>query len=261
MKKSIVICGGASGIGLSIVKKALFKGWIVSVLDIDQKSNNQIEKKYKKDFSQIKCYTVDLCKRTEVDSAINLILNNVGHIDILVNNVGKMLFKDFVSTKEEEWDALIELNLKTIFYTCQAVIPIFKTQNSGNIINIASVFGVNGTSEFSCYAMTKAAVINLTKSLAGELAKYNIRVNAISPGIVMTPMLCETLDKTYSSNEQDYIQRCFPLTSSIGDPSDVADVAYFLASDNSKWITGHNVVVDGGYLSESVFTKCKRDDR
>jgi NAD(P)-dependent dehydrogenase (short-subunit alcohol dehydrogenase family) len=257
--KSIIVSGGVSGIGLAVVTKFLLSGASVVVLDINERTGMLLENQFRKRDKKVKFIKTDVCNHNQVRESIEEAISYLKTIDVLVNNAGSMVAGGLMETTEEQWDNLMSVNVKSIYNTCKEAIPYFLKQERGNIINMASVFGIEGTSDFTCYSTTKAAVIGFTRSLAGEMARYHIRVNCVSPGIIMTPMLTKMYDidntKINLREYSNYISNCFPLTESFGDPNDVANAACFLASDDSQWMTGNNMVVDGGYLSESAFTK------
>lgn len=247
--KKVIITGGASGIGLSIVKELLDKGAFVFIFDQNAKAGRAVENKFTVQGKKIKFFKTNVCDGDEVKASLKKVLASAKTIDILINNVGCIYSGSILEISEDQWDYVIETNLKSLFHTCKNIIPVFLEQRKGNIINMSSVFGVQGTSGYIAYTTSKSGVIGFTKALAGELAAYKIRVNCISPGIVLTPSLL----KINFSGKEEYSERSsrlakyFPLTNSLGDPVDIAKVVGFLASEDAQWITGTNIVVDGGY--------------
>ncbi len=169
-----------------------------------------------------------------------------GRIDILVNNAGTSpVFSSFLESEERLWDAIMNLNLKGLFFLSQGVAKIMKEQGGGCIINVASIDGYLPEMDNGVYAISKAAVVMATKVMARELAQFNIRINTLAPGFVHTKLM----DAAFAGKpglEEEY-RRAIPL-SRIGEPEDIVGTMIYLASDASKYMTGHTVLVDGGYL-------------
>jgi len=185
----------------------------------------------------------DISRKDDVDNLVQTVTDKFGGIDILVNNAGKISTKSLLDTPEDEWDEIIDINLKGYYLCSQAVGKIMMEQRSGNIINMGSLIGLKARRNRASYCIAKAGVHMLTRVLAVELASYNIRANAIVPGTVKTEMTThiwgdpETL-KRYESE--------IPLGGRLAVPSYLVGAALFLASDASSYITGHTIVVDGG---------------
>jgi len=193
----------------------------------------------------IKC---DVSKKEEVDNMIKQTVEKWGKVDILVNNAGICQFKPFLELTEEEWDRTIDINLKGYFFCSQAVAKEMVKQKSGTIVNIASVamgqVGV-GFPTLTHYSASKGGIVAMTETLAIELAPYNIRVNAIAPGTIDTPMIDPL--KTDPERLETTLAR-IPLRR-IGKPEEVSNLVLFLASDESSYITGSTVIIDGGWLA------------
>lgn len=166
-----------------------------------------------------------------------------GHIDILVNNAGVIITEPAIEVSEDNWDAVVEVNLKGLFFCCQAAAKYMIAQRKGRIINIASVLGLVGMGNRASYAASKAGVINLTRELACEWAQYNINVNAIAPGSIRTP-LSQRLHA-----DKEYLEKLLSrlVIKRVGDPEEVVGAAIFLASSASDLVTGHTLVVDAGW--------------
>lgn len=163
-------------------------------------------------------------------------------MDILVNNAGIYPFKPFTEMTEQEWDRVLNVNLKGVFYFTKAALPKMIERRRGKIINIASIAGsVVGFPNLAHYAASKAGIVGFTRALALEVAQYGINVNAISPGPILTPSTKVLDEETY-----EQIRRSIPL-GRWGKPEDVANLTLFLASDRSDFITGQNIVIDGRY--------------
>lgn len=178
----------------------------------------------------------------EVSDVVKKTLDTYGRVDILVNNVGTTRDNLLALMTEKEWDEVLDTNLKSVFLMTKACVRPMVKQRSGAIINITSVIGITGNAGQANYAASKAGIIALTKSAAKELAKRNIRVNAIAPGFIRTRMTDQL-----SPEVQKQILEQIPL-GRYGEPEEVADVAVFLGSDEARYITGQVIVVDGGLV-------------
>ncbi len=188
---------------------------------------------------------VDITKRTEIDNLVQRVMDEFGSIDILVNNAGTAVRTSLFKHSEEDWDKVLDTNLKSYYLCSQAVGTRMVEQKKGNIINISSIRGITAAPGRVSYSVSKAGVVMLTRVLALELAHYNIRANAIAPGWVKTE-----LTKVQWSDPETYNQ----ITAEIpmgrwAEPSEIASVALFLASDASSYMTGSTIVVDGGLLA------------
>lgn len=180
--------------------------------------------------------------KSEVEGFFQQSLNEYGKIDILVNCAGVLSTSKMIDMPEEEWDETIGVNLKGNFLTCQAAAKHMATQRAGTIINVASEFGLRAAVERGAYCASKAGLINLTRVLALELAEFNIRVNALAPGVIKTPMSWRYW------NDPELLQQSeskIPI-GRLGTPEEVASAVLFLASDLSSYITGQTLLVDGG---------------
>jgi len=186
----------------------------------------------------------DISQKTNVDNLVQRTVEQFGGIDILVNNAGIFTTAPLLDVPEDDWDEIIDIDLKGYFLCCQAVGKRMVERRGGNIINIASGWAMKAAPEAGVYCIAKAGVVMLTKVLALELASYNIRVNAIAPGAVRTRMT-DSLVSDPEALQQEEAQT--PL-GRIAEPSEIASVALFLASGASSFITGATIVVDGGYM-------------
>jgi NAD(P)-dependent dehydrogenase (short-subunit alcohol dehydrogenase family) len=168
-----------------------------------------------------------------------------GRIDILVNNAGTSpVYSSFLESEERLWETIMNLNLKGLYFLSQAVARMMKEQGGGVIINVASIDGYLPEADNGIYAVSKAAVIMATRVMAREMAKYHIRVNALAPGFVHTKLMDSAFDNK-PGLEEEY-RHAIPM-SRIGEPEDMTGTMVYLASDASKYMTGHTVIVDGGY--------------
>jgi NAD(P)-dependent dehydrogenase (short-subunit alcohol dehydrogenase family) len=184
----------------------------------------------------------DISRKTDVDNLVRRVMGEFGAIDILVNNSGVLIRGRVLDLDEDEWDKVIDTNLKGYYLCCRAVGKGMVERKKGNIINIASIGAFRGDSP---YNVSKAGVVNLTRGLARELASYNIRVNAIAPGSIITEMIKDLWSDPERLKQEE---ARIPL-GRVAEPSEIANAALFLASDMSSYITGHTIVVDGGFLT------------
>ncbi|HCN89412.1 MAG TPA: hypothetical protein DIT28_09555 [Oxalobacteraceae bacterium] len=241
--KTVLVTGAARGIGAQIAHHIINSGGTVYVTDIDFKGACANATELGPSAIAMR---MDVCNRSEVQSTIEKISKEHGVIDVLVNNAGLMTQGPFLNTTDAEWDELVAVNLTGVRNCIRAVAPFMVERGKGNIINIASVSAMKGGGALgnTWYGSTKAAVVALTKGLSRELGPNGIRVNAIAPGVVETDMVKSSLTPEI---RQKILAR-FPLAR-LATKEDVANLAVFLASDLSSFITGQTIAVDGGFLN------------
>jgi 3-oxoacyl-[acyl-carrier protein] reductase len=237
--KVAIVTGAAQGIGRGIALALAKEGAKVVVSDISDKITD-VAKEIESLGSEALAAKANVADSKKTEEMAKTAIKKFGKIDILVNNAGIYPFKPLIEMKEEEWDKVIDINLKGVFNCTKAVLPKMIKQKSGNIINIASIAGAEvGYLNLVHYSASKAGVLGFTRSAALELAPHGIRVNAIAPGAVETPgtkVLGEVLKQIAQTIPQKR----------IGKPEDIANLVVFLASDDSSYITGQLIVADGG---------------
>ncbi|NCC53459.1 MAG: 3-oxoacyl-[acyl-carrier-protein] reductase [Spartobacteria bacterium] len=240
--KSAIVTGAARGIGQAIAVKLAEMGADIALCDLQADWLVETADKISALGRTVKCYATDVSKAADVDAAVSSAHSDFGHIDILVNNAG--ITKDTLLARmsEEDWDAVISVNLKGTFLFTKAVSKIMMKQRSGSIVNIASIIGLIGNAGQCNYSASKAGVIALTKSAARELARRNVRVNAVAPGFIQTKMT----DKL-TEDMQKRMLDAIPMAR-FGQPEDVADVVAYLAGDGSSYVTGQVLNVCGGMV-------------
>ena len=248
-KRISLVTGGAGGIGSEICKALLDAGSQVILADIDSKKSKKVLQEIKKTTgnNNIVFFKVDTTSEKSIKVLVNYLIKQYKGLDVLINCVGICINTEAKNAKNEEWKKVIDINLNSMFYICKEIGKIFIKQKHGTIVNIGSNSGliVDKPQPQASYNASKAGVHQLTKSLACEWAKYNIRVNAIAPGYVATEM---TLLGRRKPNWFKHWIEMTPMRR-LAKPSEVASVALFLASDSSSYCTGSIVSVDGGYTS------------
>jgi 3-oxoacyl-[acyl-carrier protein] reductase len=240
--KVALITGGARGIGQAIAMTFAREGADIVVADVNleiaQKTASEIEGLGRK----VLALEMDVTNYELVEAGINKILDKMGKVDILVNNAGITKDNLVLRMSQAEWDAVINVNLKGTFNCIKAVSRPMVKQRSGRIISIASIIGLIGNPGQANYAASKAGIIALTKTIAKELASRNINANAVAPGFIQTEMTAKLPEEIKKK-----MLEAIPLAK-LGTPQDVANLCLFLASDESSYITGQTITIDGGMV-------------
>ncbi len=243
--KVAIITGSRRGIGKAIALALAKAGANVVVSDINLDDCNKVVEEIKAINGNALAVKADVSNPEDVSHMINLTTEKFGKVDILVNNAGIYMQKSLTDFTEQEFDRVLDINLKGVFLCSKAAVPEMIKQGKGKIINIASIAGQVGFANSSAYCASKGGIINMTRELALELGQYKINVNAIGPGVIETPM---TKDLLEDKATKETLLANIPLNR-IGKPEDIANAALFLASDNSDYITGITLFVDGGWLA------------
>ena len=236
-----IVTGGGTGIGRGIALEFAKAGADVVVASRKLANLEKVAEEVRALGRRSLAVQTDISRKTDVDNLVQKVMGEFGAIDILVNNAAVLGKFSLLEAPEDEWDRVIDTNLKGYYLCCQAVGKRMVERKGGNIINIASTAAFEGGGS---YNISKAGVVNFTRGLARELGRYNIRVNAIAPGWVITDMA-----KYIMREDPERLRREAEATIPLGrmaEPSDIASVALFLASDASSLITGQTIVVDGG---------------
>jgi NAD(P)-dependent dehydrogenase (short-subunit alcohol dehydrogenase family) len=245
-EKVAIVTGGGRGLGRTMALALADAGANVIIADIIINQAEYVAKEIIKKNIRSLAIKVDVTKPKEVQKMVSQVMKHFRRIDILVNNAGINIIAPAESFGPKDWDKVLSINLKGVFLCAQAVGKVMIKQRKGKIINIASIAGMVGTPHHAvAYNSSKAGVINLTRALAIEWGKYNINVNAIAPGIIETDLTRKRLEnKKYYKY---WIDRT-PL-GRIGKPEDLIGALIYLSSETSDWLTGHTIVVDGGYTA------------
>jgi 3-oxoacyl-[acyl-carrier protein] reductase len=235
-----LVTGAAQGIGKAISLLLAKHGADIVVSDVLLEKATETAKEIETLGRKAMAVRVDVSKLGDVEQVVDAILKQFGKIDILVNNAGITRDKLILRMSEEDWDAVLNVNLKGTFNCTRAVVRHMAKQRYGKIVSIASVTGEMGNAGQVNYAASKAGVIGLTKTIAREFAQRGINVNAIAPGYIQTPMT-----DVLSNKVKEDLKRLIPMDR-LGQPGDVAEAVLFLVSDRSSYITGHVLNVNGG---------------
>lgn len=240
--KVAIITGGAGGIGLAAVQKFVEEGAYVVIADYNEKAGMQVQENFVNEERPVLFIQTDTGDRGGVEALVNTTIEKYGRIDILVNNAGTTKDAMLIKMTEQQFDDVININLKGVFNCTQCVIPYMISQGSGKIINTSSVSGVYGNVGQTNYAASKAALIGMTKTWAKEFGRKGIHVNAVAPGFTLTPMVQKMPEEVLEKMEAAVSLR------RLGKPEDIANAYLFLASNESDYITGHVLHVDGGIV-------------
>ena len=244
--KVALISGGARGQGAVEAKLFASEGASVVIGDILDDLGRQVEAEIAESGGNATYVHLDVTSESQWNDAVNTAIERYGKLDILVNNAGILIRAGVEDTTEEDWDRIMDINGKGVFLGTKAAIPAMREAGGGSIINISSVAGLQGSPASAAYSSTKGAVRILTKSTAVQYAKEGIRCNSVHPGIIHTDMTRDTLDTP--EGERDWRTRV-PM-GRIGVSEDVAKGVMFLASDESSYMTGSELVIDGGITAQ-----------
>lgn len=241
MNKVVIVTGASRGIGRNIATTLAKKGYIV-IANYNKSENKAIElqQNLEKENINIDIFKADVSNRDEVKQLVQFVINKYKKIDCVINNAGIDQVKMFLDITDVDWNNMISNNLNSVFYMCQEVLPYMIHEKNGVIINISSIWGVTGASCESHYAVSKAGVDALTKSLAKEMGPSNIRINSIAPGFIDTEM-----NNNLNEEEKKEIKEEIPLQK-IGKVEDVSRTVEWIIED--EYITGQVISVNGGWL-------------
>lgn len=240
--KVAVITGGTRGIGRAIAQRFLDGGADVVLFGVNRERGEQVVKELAKEGQRVLFLPVDVADGQQVEKAIEEVMRLFGAVDILVNNAGITRDGLLMRMKEEDWRAVLDTNLSSVYHTCRLVIRGMMKARRGCIINISSVVGLMGNAGQTNYAASKAGMIGFTKALAHEVSARGINVNCVAPGFIDTDMT-----RVLSSEQKEALLRTI-LMRRLGHPKDVAEVVFFLATPGASYMTGQVLTVDGGMV-------------
>ena len=242
LDKVAIITGVGRGIGEATAKKFIQEGAKVVIADINEEDINRTVEELKAMGGEATGIIVDVTSRESVEKMVTDTVEKYGKLDIIVNNAGITMDATLLKMTEDQWDKVIDVNLKGVYICGQAAAKVMVEQGSGVILNASSVVGVYGNFGQTNYAATKWGVIGMTKTWAKELGKKGVRSNAVAPGFILTPMV-----KKMPENVLDMMKDKAPLKR-LGEPEDIANAYAFLASDEARFITGAVLEVTGGVV-------------
>lgn len=245
--KTVIITGSASGIGAETVRLFLEAGANVIAVDLQQPPCP--EPLQQKNGSRVKCVHGDVAVEATARESVEVAMKTFGTVDVLINNAGIAIIKKLHEHTPEDWDRVMNINAKSIYWFARHVIPVMQKQGSGVILNTGSISSVIGIPMQGGYAASKGAVIQLTRQMAVDYAADGIRVNAVCPGSVDTPLLQKgAVDSGDPPKFIKMLSDAHPI-GRIADSDEIAQFFLFLASDNARFITGSILMIDGGYTA------------
>ena len=249
--KVAIVTGGASGFGRATALRFAHEGARVVVVDLDEPRGSAVVDEVRATGSEGRLVIGDVSSLDVANEAVTAAVDGLGRLDVLVNNAGIVQGddRDTWDTTEEKWDLVLQVNLRSVFVCSKAAIPVMLQAGGGSIVNVASIAASVCTGG-SAYAASKGAILSYTRHTARELARRGVRMNAVSPGFMRTPMTTgerEGLDEAAQEERVAGFASHLPMKR-MGAMDDIADAILFLASDEASYITGQEVIVDGGYV-------------
>jgi NAD(P)-dependent dehydrogenase (short-subunit alcohol dehydrogenase family) len=242
----IVVTGGAQGIGEAIVEDALERGARVSFFDVNEPTAqlllSRLEKRGFGNDKDVAFALCDVTKFSEIERAVQHCTSLLGPVSGLVNNAGRNSYADPVDMTEEQWDAFFDLDLKSSWLMCKAILPMMRAAHQGSIVNIASIHAHMTFPQYFPYAAAKSGLLGLTRNLALDEGKNGVRVNTVSPGFTETPLLRDWFDMNPGAEEKALAVHAMGF---IGEPKDIATVVSFLLSRETRFVSGADWRVDG----------------
>lgn len=239
-----IVTGGSKGLGSGMAYAMAEQGADIVIVSRNQAEGELVAAKIRGMGRKSMALSVDVQDISSINQMVETVTKEFGRIDILINNAGVGITKFALEVTEEEWDKVVGTNLKGVFFCAQAVARVMKEQKYGKIINISSLAGLKGSNAMAPYCASKAGIINLTRALAKEWARYHINVNAIAPGYIKTALNEEELSNESFRNK---LFSALPIQR-LGELDDLAGTVVLLASEASAYITGQTIIIDGGRL-------------
>lgn len=244
-----IVAGGGRGLGKATSLRYAREGAVVVVADLDKEPADGVVQEIRSNGGRASAVVMDVTKRDDVENVVSLTVSEHGRLDVMVTFAGVALFGPAMECTDEMWQRQLDVNLTGTFLCAQIAARQMIRQKSGRIITVSSIMGQRSGDRRMAYGTTKGAVIALTKHMSGEIAPHGVTINSIAPGPVMTKMWLEA-NTNVEASESTYL-RGIPM-GRFGQPEDVANAAFFLASDDCSWITGHVLNVDGGFIATGV---------
>ena len=247
--KITVVTGGGRGLGAGIVHRFAREGAFVYILEKNETTGRSVEKATQDEGLSGQFLHCDVGDECFVQSVFQHIEKVHGTLHVLINNAGIGLIRKVEEIPTAEWDNLMHVNLRGTFQCIRHALPLLRKSEGGSIVNVGSVHGTRSATHYACYAASKGGIAAMTRALASELGPDNIRVNTVQPGVIVTPLTREVRKKMPDGERQGALyekNQAIPLK---GSPEDVASLCLFLASDESRFITGQSISLDGGLLT------------
>ncbi len=243
--KVIIVTGASSGIGRASALLFANKGSNVVAVGRNEKELGELSKNIKSKNGSIKVHLADMTEMSQLERIVSETIHSLGQIDVLVNSAGVIKGGSIEDTTLDDWDKMFQLNLRSVFALSQKCVP-YLTQTKGNIVNVSSVAGTRSFPNILAYCVSKSALDQLTRCSALELAAKGVRVNAVNPGVVVTNIHKRGgMDDAAYSAFLEHSKETHPI-GRVGNPQEVAELIYYLASDKASWITGATYEIDGG---------------
>lgn len=247
-KRVVVVTGAGAGIGKACAIRLASEGAQLVVADIDEQALQNTCSEIIAAGGAASGFEADVSSKEQCTQLVEYALDNYARIDSLVANAGIQTGGNLLETTEEDWQRLIDINMKGVAYSCQSVLPAMVSTESGSIVIISSINAVIGSADMAVYDMTKAAVLALTRNLAMAYGKDGIRVNAVCPGNTITDFHINRLASQGVTVEQiREMTKGYGLLGHAAEPEEIANVVNFLASEQASFITGQTIIADGGY--------------
>lgn len=243
----MIVSGGASGLGLAAAKKFTINGYNIVIIDIDEAKGQAAENEIKSMGQDAVFCLCDISNKEQVQHAAKVTREKFGRVDVLINNAGLEVRGSILQCEEEDWNRLYDINLKGIYYMSNAFVPLMKINGKGAVVNTGSILGYRAVGERAAYSSSKGAIDTLTRSMAFDLAEENIRVNCVAPGAIDTPLLRGSINDSPDPEETERFLGSKSVFNRMGTSEEVANVMYFLASDEASFVTGATYFVDGGW--------------
>ena len=246
--KVMIVSGGASGLGLAAAVKFAKNGFDITLVDINEEKGKKAEQQIK-DLGQDAVFCLcDISNKQQVQHAAKVTKERFGRADVLINNAGLEIRGSITQCTEEDWDRTYDTNLKGIYYMSNAFVPLMSSHGDAcAIVNTGSILGYRTVGERAAYSSSKGAIDTLTRTMAFDLAEKNIRVNCVAPGAIDTPLLRGSINDSPDPQETENYLNSKSVFNRMGTPEEVANVMYFLASEEASFVTGATYFVDGGW--------------
>lgn len=248
--KVAIITGAGSGIGQATAVLFSKEGAYVVIADIDKEKGTITLDLIKNQNGDAIFVETNVSNAESVRKMVNATLDNYGKIDILVNNAGIFFDAKVIDMTEDEWNRIMDINLKSVFLCCKYCIPEMIKNKSGSIVNVSSESGIIGEKDLSAYCVSKSGIIALTKCIAIEYAEYNIRANSVCPGTIETALVKDFIRKAADPAKALHDFQCVRPANRLGHPNEIAAGILYLASDESPYATGSILSIDGGFTAQ-----------